>query len=89
MSATYHVILTGGVGSRLWPLSRKSQPKNKDNRNLSIKSLEKLQIEEYFEIVEATPRNTAPAIAFSALRRQIISLKQMKIMIKRFQKLLT
>jgi mannose-1-phosphate guanylyltransferase len=22
-----HVILTGGVGSRLWPLSRKSQPK--------------------------------------------------------------
>ena len=27
MSATYHVILTGGVGSRLWPLSRKSQPK--------------------------------------------------------------
>ena len=22
-----HVVLTGGVGSRLWPLSRKSQPK--------------------------------------------------------------
>jgi hypothetical protein len=22
-----HVILTGGVGSRLWPLSHKSQPK--------------------------------------------------------------
>ena len=22
-----HVILTGGIGSRLWPLSRKSQPK--------------------------------------------------------------
>ena len=22
-----HVILTGGVGSRLWPLSRKSRPK--------------------------------------------------------------
>lgn len=98
MSATYHVILTGGVGSRLWPLSRKSQPKqyleifkndslfelavkrnqkfsdglivvgNKDNRNLSIKSLEKLKIEKYYEIVEATPRNTAPAIAFSAFQ---------------------
>ncbi|RTY74280.1 mannose-1-phosphate guanylyltransferase [Flavobacterium sp. LS1R10] len=25
--AVTHVILTGGVGSRLWPLSRKSQPK--------------------------------------------------------------
>jgi mannose-1-phosphate guanylyltransferase len=22
-----HVVLTGGIGSRLWPLSRKSQPK--------------------------------------------------------------
>lgn len=27
MGNTIHVILTGGVGSRLWPLSRKSQPK--------------------------------------------------------------
>jgi mannose-1-phosphate guanylyltransferase len=27
MSNIIHVILTGGVGSRLWPLSRKSQPK--------------------------------------------------------------
>ena len=27
MSKVKHVILTGGVGSRLWPLSRKSQPK--------------------------------------------------------------
>jgi len=27
MSKVTHVILTGGVGSRLWPLSRKSQPK--------------------------------------------------------------
>ena len=26
-SSIIHVILTGGVGSRLWPLSRKSQPK--------------------------------------------------------------
>ncbi|MDX6182196.1 mannose-1-phosphate guanylyltransferase [Flavobacterium sp. Fl-77] len=26
-NAIIHVILTGGVGSRLWPLSRKSQPK--------------------------------------------------------------
>jgi len=98
MSATYHVILTGGVGSRLWPLSRKSQPKqyleifkndslfelaikrnqkfsdglivvgNKDNRSLSISSLKKLGINSYYEIVEATPRNTAPAIAFAAFQ---------------------
>ncbi|MAG88097.1 MAG: mannose-1-phosphate guanylyltransferase, partial [Flavobacteriaceae bacterium] len=98
MSATYHVILTGGVGSRLWPLSRKSQPKqylelfkndslfelaikrnqkfsdglivvgNKDNRSLSISSLNKLGINSYHEIVEATPRNTAPAIAFAAFQ---------------------
>lgn len=27
MQSIIHVILTGGVGSRLWPLSRKSQPK--------------------------------------------------------------
>lgn len=27
MSKVTHVILTGGVGSRLWPLSRKSRPK--------------------------------------------------------------
>lgn len=27
MGNTIHVILTGGVGSRLWPLSRKSRPK--------------------------------------------------------------
>jgi mannose-1-phosphate guanylyltransferase len=26
-SSVTHVILTGGIGSRLWPLSRKSQPK--------------------------------------------------------------
>ena len=27
MSKIIHVVLTGGVGSRLWPLSRKSKPK--------------------------------------------------------------
>lgn len=27
MSSVFHVLLTGGVGSRLWPLSRKSRPK--------------------------------------------------------------
>ena len=90
-----HVVLTGGVGSRLWPLSRKSQPKqylelfegkslfemtvarnshlvnqvmvvgNVDNCHLSRKVLEKTQTS-YLDIVEATPRNTAAAIAFAA-----------------------
>ncbi|PWB24569.1 mannose-1-phosphate guanylyltransferase [Flavobacterium sp. HTF] len=90
-----HVILTGGVGSRLWPLSRKSQPKqyleifegkslfemtvdrnshlankvmvvgNVDNHHLSGKVMDKTQTS-YINIVEATPRNTAAAIAFAA-----------------------
>lgn len=90
-----HVILTGGVGSRLWPLSRKSQPKqyleifenkslfemtvernshlankvmvvgNIDNHNLSKNVMDKTNTS-YVNIVEATPRNTAAAIAFAA-----------------------
>ncbi|MFG4004734.1 mannose-1-phosphate guanylyltransferase [Flavobacterium aquidurense] len=90
-----HVILTGGVGSRLWPLSRKSQPKqyleifenkslfeitvdrnshlankvmvvgNVDNHHLSGKVMDKTKTA-YVNIVEATPRNTAAAIAFAA-----------------------
>ncbi|MFH6944308.1 mannose-1-phosphate guanylyltransferase [Flavobacterium sp. FlaQc-50] len=94
-SSIIHVILTGGVGSRLWPLSRKSQPKqyleifegkslfemtvernshlankvmvvgNVDNHHLSSKVMDKTQTE-FLNIVEATPRNTAAAIAFAA-----------------------
>ncbi|MFV8226348.1 mannose-1-phosphate guanylyltransferase [Christiangramia aquimixticola] len=96
MSEIIHVLLTGGVGSRLWPLSRKSRPKqyidlfggyslfelsvirnegfstklnvvgNVDNNELSKKALTKLGNEAYSNIIEATPRNTAPAIAFAA-----------------------
>jgi mannose-1-phosphate guanylyltransferase len=90
-----HVILTGGVGSRLWPLSRKSRPKqyleifdgkslfemtvdrnshladkvmvvgNADNHHLSEKVMDKTNTQ-YLNIIEATPRNTAAAIAFAA-----------------------
>ncbi len=96
MNKILHVLLTGGVGSRLWPLSRKSGPKqyldlfggyslfelsvkrnviftdklkvvgNVDNIELSRRSLTKLGLNNYSNIVEATPRNTAPAIAFAA-----------------------
>ena len=92
-----HVVLTGGVGSRLWPLSRKSQPKqyldlfdskslfemtvernakiadktvivgNVDNHHLSCKVMDKFNISHSY-IVEATPRNTAAAIAFAAFQ---------------------
>lgn len=92
-----NVVLTGGVGSRLWPMSRKTKPKqylnlvegkslfqqtilrnqnitdevmivgNVDNYQLSRTSLEDLGIENYREIIEATPRNTAAAIAFAAM----------------------
>jgi mannose-1-phosphate guanylyltransferase len=87
------------MGSRLWPLSRKSQPKqylelfqgkslfemtldrnshlvdqvmvvgNIDNCHLSKKVLDKSQTA-YIDIVEATPRNTAAAIAFAAFAAQ-------------------
>ncbi|WP_026837159.1 mannose-1-phosphate guanylyltransferase [Gillisia sp. JM1] len=96
MQQFIHVLLTGGVGSRLWPLSRQSRPKqylqlfsnfslfelavqrnsafsnglvvvgNQQNNSLSEASLKKLEITDYTNIVETTPRNTAPAIAFAA-----------------------
>lgn len=90
-----HVLLSGGIGSRLWPLSRKHCPKqylglfdgkslfemtvqrnqkvaeqvivvgNKDNTHLSHKAMVSCGLP-YKNIVEATPRNTAAAIAFAA-----------------------
>lgn len=101
MGKILHVILTGGVGSRLWPLSRQSRPKqylqlfsenslfelavkrnagfserlivvgNQKNKHLSIEGLQKLNINNYTHIVEATPRNTAPAIAFAAFASEL------------------
>lgn len=92
-----HVVLSGGVGSRLWPLSRKSKPKqyleifsgkslfqhcvernaflkaplvvvgNEGNFQLSRDILKKMNFSDYQQIIEAVPRNTAPAIAFAAL----------------------
>ncbi|WP_296705934.1 mannose-1-phosphate guanylyltransferase [Algoriphagus sp.] len=91
-----NVILSGGVGSRLWPLSRRSKPKqylplfegetlfqktvlrnsgicnsvfvvgNRENYLLSRNDLINSEIENYTEIIEAYPRNTAAAIAFAA-----------------------
>jgi mannose-1-phosphate guanylyltransferase len=95
-----NVILSGGVGSRLWPLSRKQRPKqylpifqnqtlfektvrrnvsfcdqitvvgNKDNYQLSRTDLQKAGITDFTEIIEASPRNTAAAIAFAAFAAQ-------------------
>ena len=91
-----NVILSGGVGSRLWPLSRKNRPKqylpifenqtlfektvlrnksycdqvtvvgNCDNYLLSRTDLDKAGVNNFTEIIEACPRNTAAAIAFAA-----------------------
>lgn len=96
MSKIINVILSGGVGSRLWPLSRKHKPKqylsifgekslfqlttirnislcdslivigNKDNFELTSKALKDIVIGQYGQIIEASPRNTAAAIAFAA-----------------------
>ncbi len=98
--AVINVILSGGVGSRLWPLSRKSRPKqyislfgghtlfqmcaqrNKnltdkiyvigsiDNYELSRKDLATARIDNYIEVIEAAPRNTAASIAFAAFSAQ-------------------
>lgn len=95
-----NVILSGGVGSRLWPLSRKSCPKqyiplfdhqslfqlcaqrnldlcqgliivgNRNNQQLSKENLAAIGIDQYSEITEAVPRNTAAAIAFAAWQAQ-------------------
>ncbi len=92
-----HVVLSGGSGSRLWPLSRKSRTKqyipifdnkslfeltidnnqkycdeilvvgNIDNYDLSVKTLQDKEVQDYQIIVEAVPKNTAAAIAFAAL----------------------
>jgi len=43
---------------------------NCENQHLSVEALEKLKIEDYKSIIEATPRNTAPAIAFAAFAAQ-------------------
>lgn len=97
MKQIVHVILSGGVGSRLWPVSRKSMPKqyipmfgekslfqitaernkhlaervlvvgNVNNHELSKANLIRAGIDNYTEVIEASPRNTAVAIAFAAL----------------------
>jgi len=91
-----NVILSGGVGSRLWPLSRKSRPKQYiplfedqtlfqmcaqrnalvadrimvvgsiDNYKLSREDFEQSGVNNFQEIIEAAPRNTAASIAFAA-----------------------
>lgn len=96
MAKIINVVLSGGVGSRLWPLSRKSRPKqylnifgekslfqltairnislcdslivigNTDNFELTSEALKDLEIPHYGQIIEASPRNTAAAIAFAA-----------------------
>lgn len=91
-----NVILSGGVGSRLWPLSRKSRPKQYlplfngqslfgltvkrnqgvcnqvlvvggiDNYQLSREHMGGYPETDFYDLVEACPRNTAAAIAFAA-----------------------
>ncbi|MFT4060935.1 MAG: sugar phosphate nucleotidyltransferase [Edaphocola sp.] len=95
-----NVILSGGVGSRLWPLSRKSRPKQYipifegqtlfqmcaarnagiaekiqvigsiDNYELSRENFAAAGIENFGEVIEASPRNTAASIAFAAFSAQ-------------------
>ncbi|HFK5507342.1 mannose-1-phosphate guanylyltransferase [Elizabethkingia anophelis] len=98
MPNVINVVLSGGIGSRLWPLSRKEKPKqylnifeggslfqqtiirnskccdklmivgSSDNVKLSRSSLKELNVKNYLEIIESTPRNTAAAIAFAAFK---------------------
>lgn len=93
MSKIINVVLSGGVGSRLWPLSRKARPKqyiplfegkslfeltvarnqNIVDKTIMVGSVMNVDLAKTFlpetdseTIVEATPRNTAAAIAFAA-----------------------
>ena len=91
------LILCGGIGSRLWPLSRPSLPKqfapilsgqtlfertvernrdissrvmiaaNRHQASLAFKQMAGLGIHEHFGLIEPIGRNTAPAIALSAM----------------------
>ncbi len=94
------VIMSGGSGTRLWPLSRKSKPKqflalfgeqtmfqetlsrldglkdlqspivvcNNDNRFMAAEQIRDLDIDNSTIILEPFGRNTAPALAISALQ---------------------
>lgn len=88
------VILSGGAGTRLWPLSRELQPKqllklmsdrtllqetagrmpgapiivcNHEHRFIVAEQMRELNIEPRAVVVEPMGRNTAPAVAVSAL----------------------
>lgn len=101
MASIFPVILSGGSGTRMWPLSRSMRPKqfvqflddqddtffgmtlkrltvphgfaapivlcNNDHRFLVQKEAEGAGIKPEAIILEAVPRNTAPAIAVAAL----------------------
>ena len=94
------VILCGGYGTRLWPLSRKSFPKqflklndnnsllqntylrisdldninkpilvcNEEHRFIVAQQMREIDVKPYSIILEPFGRNTAPAIAISALK---------------------
>ena len=96
------VIMSGGSGTRLWPLSRKHKPKqfialfgentmfqetlsrlsdiddkqapivvcNNDHRFMVAEQLHELDINSANIILESIGRNTAPALAISALQAQ-------------------
>ncbi len=96
------VIMSGGSGTRLWPLSRKHKPKqfialfgentmfqetlsrlsdiddrqapiivcNNDHRFMVAEQLDELDISSANIILEPIGRNTAPALAISALQAQ-------------------
>jgi mannose-1-phosphate guanylyltransferase len=60
MNKIINVVLSGGFGTRLWPLSRQSKPKQ---------FLKIFDIKSLFQhtIIEPVGRNTAPAIALAAM----------------------
>ena len=91
------LILCGGIGSRLWPLSRPELPKqfasilpgktlfertvernrpvtsqimiaaNRHQASMAFAQMEGLGIHEHFGLIEPVGRNTAPAMALSAM----------------------
>lgn len=100
MSRIFPIIMAGGSGSRLWPLSRQLNPKqflvladdslsmlqatiqhlqgldvsqpclicNEEHRFLAAEQLRQMGMEQSTILLEPVGRNTAPAIALSALQ---------------------
>jgi mannose-1-phosphate guanylyltransferase len=66
--AVYPILLAGGTGTRLWPVSRELYPKQLVKFIETAKHIEKLDLKPEGKLIcEPSGRNTAPAILLAVL----------------------